>query len=287
VLISLGLSLQLHPLRPSSQSMAARYRSFYGVLSIYEYNRDNPAEHYFLLQHGAITHGLQYVDPLRCRTATSYYEAGSGVGLAMIKLAQEGPRHIGVVGLGTGTMAAYGRKGDRFRFYEINPQVEMIARKHFTYLSQCDAQVDVILGDARLSMEAEDAQAFDVLVLDAFSGDAIPVHLLTREAFQIYQRHMKANGVIAVHVSNQFLDLEPIVARIAEHFGLRATAVSYALADYPSDWVLVAMNPALLEGLQAEDSDISPARAKRAPLWTDDHTSLLPIVRGSAAISWP
>jgi len=241
---------------------------------------DDLTWHSRMLQHGRITHGLQYLDTYQKNEPTSYYEEGSGVWLAVKELAAKGgvvPRHIGVVGLGTGTMAAFGRAGDRVRFYEINPQVEMLAYKHFSYLADCRGKVEVVLGDARLSMEREEPQGFDVLVLDAFSGDAIPVHLLTREAIEIYLRHMKPRGIIAVHISNQYLELEPVAARLAEHFGLHARTVNYERKDaysYSSDWVLLAREESVFEGEAGEKSQV-----KNGPLWTDDYASLLPILK--------
>ncbi|MCL2648560.1 MAG: fused MFS/spermidine synthase [Phycisphaerales bacterium] len=277
---------KMPPLFPSPSKsdakLVAKYRSFYGVLSIYEYNVNDSAEHFRTLQHGRITHGLQYINGDHRNEPTSYYEEGTGVWLAVEELAGgggKGPRHIGVVGLGTGTMAAYGREGDRVRFYEINPQVEFLARRHFSYLADCKGKVDVVLGDARLSLEREEPQKFDVLVLDAFSGDAIPVHLLTREAIEIYLRHMKEHGIIAVHISNKYLDLEPVTARLAEHFGLHAWTVNYTGGDYPSDWILLARDEGVFEHVNWNDVGGSKSQMKNGPLWTDDYASLLPILR--------
>lgn len=278
--VAMGLALLCYPFRPTSQDLMARYRSFYGVLSVYDM-WDNGETHYRILQNGHITHGLQFYDRERSLEPTSYYERPSGVGLAISELCDAGPRHIGVVGLGTGTLAAFARDGDRIRFYEINPQVEQIARSHFTYLGDCRGKVDVILGDARLSLEREAAQEFDVLALDAFSSDAIPVHLLTREAFEIYLRHLKPRGVIAVHTSNRFLDLEPIVMRIVKCFGLHgATVLSYRGTFHPQ-WVLLMRDATILEKLKSNYSRIQlPRSGDSAPLWTDDHASLLPALRG-------
>src|SRR5205085_5849453 len=165
-------------------------RNFYGVFNIYEESKDDPQEHNFRLQHGRITHGLQFTDPQRATSPTTYYGETSGVGLA-IKALPAGSRRLGLVGLGTGTLAAYGRAGDYLRIYEINPEAKRLATSWFTYITNCHAKVDIVMGDARLSLERELSQQFDLLALDAFSGDAIPVHLLTKEAFEIYKRHLK------------------------------------------------------------------------------------------------
>src|SRR5262249_51887740 len=149
----------------------------------------------------------------------------SGVGRAIRQVQQSGPARVGVIGLGTGTLAVYGRAGDYFRFYEINPLVLRLARTQFTFLNDCKARLDAALGDARLSLEREAPENFDVLAVDAFSSDAIPVHLLTREAFELYFRHLKSSGVLAVHVSNKHLDLPPVVKLAAVAVGKEARLV--------------------------------------------------------------
>ena len=153
------------------------------------------------LVHGTITHGLQYMAKERRRLHTTYYGSASGVGIA-IENTRHSAQRVGMIGLGTGTIASYGRAGDYYRIYEINPLVLEVARREFTYLLDCPAKVDVVLGDARLSLEREPSQQFDVLAVDAFSGDAIPVHLLTLETFRLYFRHLRPDGILAVHVSN-------------------------------------------------------------------------------------
>lgn len=260
-------------------------RNFYGTLRVFDYSADDPERHYRLLMHGATTHGLQLV--ARPTLATSYYTEHSGVGLAIRELPADRGRRIGLVGLGTGTLAAYGRAGDYLRIYEINPAVPPLARGSFTFLSHCPAKVDVVMGDARLSMEREVAegqsQQFDLLALDAFSSDAIPVHLLTREAFEVYLRQMKPDGVIAVHISNRYLDLEPVVDELALHFGLKAVSISDDELDwwaYSSTWILVTKNEALLATAAIHDAADEPAKQPPAPvLWTDDHASLYQILK--------
>ena len=232
-------------------------------------------------------HGLQLVDPDRRRDAVSYYSRGSGIAVAFDCLPRSRARRIGVVGLGTGSVAVYARAKDSIRFYEIDPQVEMVARRHFTYLSDCPGKVQVVLGDARLSLEREPDQEFDLLALDAFSGDAIPVHLLTRECLDIYLRHLKPDGVIAVHISNQHLDLEPVVYRLADERQLQALTVDRSYDDseatlYSSTWVLLTRNEAFLEKARiATAIPASSTPVKRGTLWTDDYTNLLRILRKS------
>ncbi len=261
-----------------------RWRDFYGVLTVFEHERNDPGSQNRVLLHGRITHGMQFLDPARVGWATTYYGEKSGVGLALEAL-PEGPRRIGLVGLGTGTLAAYGRAGDYLRIYELNPQVEHLARSLFEYLGNCPARVEIAPGDARLSLEREPSQQFDLLALDAFSSDSIPVHLLTREAFALYGRHLKPNGVLAVHISNHYLDLEPVVANLARHFGYKAALISYEEEDktwwlYSSTWMLLTRDegflaqPAIAEGAYALDR-----KKSRVPLWTDDFTSLFQILK--------
>jgi hypothetical protein len=226
---------------------------------------------------------------------TAYYTRASAVGLVLQyhpkrRAAEANARslRVGAIGLGIGTIAAYGQPGDYYRFYEINPEVYRLATsRYFTYLKDTPARVEVVFGDARLSMEKElergDPQQFDVLVLDAFAGDAIPVHLLTEEAFQIYLRHLRRpDGVLAVHISNLYLNLRPVVWRAAQHFGLQAAwlhAPREGRFGGPSNWMLVARNRTVLDV-----PEISAAITGRQPagpgvrLWTDDYSNLFQVL---------
>ncbi len=274
--------------RAARREAASLSRSFFGVLSVFDLRRDEPAERYLLLTHGRIVHGLQFTDRARAVAPTTYYGPSSGVGLAIDSLPWQRPRRIGLVGLGAGTLAAYGRAGDTLRIYEINPQVVQLARTRFTYLARCPARVEIVLGDARRSLEREWAdgrpQDYDLLALDAFTSDAIPVHLLTVEAFALYARHLRPDGILAVHVSNRYFDLEPVVARLARQLGLACVAVNDDGADwwvYPTDWVLVAKDPRVLRRpLIRAGADLGGAApAGRAPLWTDDYASLAGVLK--------
>lgn len=267
--------------------MIYRSRNFYGVVTVYQHRRHEPLCENMLLQHGGITHGLQLLDPEQQTWPITYYSEESGIGKAFRVLPQHA-RRIGVVGLGTGTITAYGRIGDYFRIYEIDPAVEHVAHKHFTYLAHCPAQVEIVPGDARLSLERELPQEFDLLVLDAFSSDAIPVHLLTREAFQVYERHLRADGIIAVHISNHYLDLQPVVAMLAKEFRFHDVLVDFEEDEdqwwnYACTWVLLTRSqeilnqPAIRNVLR--DTDYPRKPAKPVPLWTDDFTSLYQILK--------
>ena len=191
------------------------------------------------------------------------------------------PRRVGIIGLGTGTLATYGNKGDIFRFYDINPEVITIAKRDFTYLKDSDATIETSLGDARLSLEREPPQGFDLLAIDAFSSDSIPVHLITLEALQTYERHMKPDGVIAFHVSNRFLDLKPVVQMLADKVGLHTAWVreSYDDGSTVSDWVLLTREKSLLFKHEILDATyiIPPQPGWR--LWTDDFNNLVQVLR--------
>ena len=265
-------------------------RNFYGVLRVFERNKHDPANHAFEFRHGTTVHGLQYTDSARATLPTTYYNEQSGVGLALSHFSRQSNRRIGNVGLGVGTIAAYGRKGDFIRFYEINPEVKRLAETRFTYLKQCQAKVDVVLGDARLSLENEPSQQFDILVLDAFSGDSVPVHLLTEQAFVIYLRHLKPDGVIVMHLTNRYLELLTVARSLAAHFNLGYAHIvrssgdglwSYNLSRWVLDsrWVLLSRNRAFLESepIASLTRNIQ-TDPMETPLWTDDYVSLFPIL---------
>jgi SAM-dependent methyltransferase len=257
-------------------------RNFYGVLRVKEtLARDtDPDSRYRSLVHGAILHGEQWLSEKYRRSATSYYKTSSGVGKAI--LAHEGlPIKVGVIGLGAGTLAAYGDADDTYRFYDINPAVPRIAREQFTYLSDSAAKIEVVLGDARLALEREAPQGFDVLAVDAFSGDSIPVHLITLEAVGAYLRHMKPAGVIAFHVSNRFLDLKPVLLAIAERHGLEYAFVHETSEEgtTTSDWVLLTRHKPLILRPEIVEATEPVAPQPDWRLWTDAYNNLLQVWR--------
>ncbi|MGC1460517.1 MAG: fused MFS/spermidine synthase, partial [Steroidobacteraceae bacterium] len=256
-------------------------RNFYGTLRVFDWDEDG-AGRARSLANGVIVHGTQYFAPALARRPTEYYGDASGIGHAMAALDRDrAPHRIGVIGLGAGTMAAYGRAGDVLRFYEINPQVLDIARHQFTFLQGSAARVEVALGDARLSLAAETPQHFDVLVIDAFTGDAIPVHLLTVQALDLYLHHLQPHGIIAFHVSNLYLNLVPVVQRLAQARQLATRLVEAAREDdfnTASSWVLVSPDPKTLALPEiAAVSQSLPANTTR--LWTDDFNDLLPFLQ--------
>lgn len=256
-------------------------RSFYGALRVTQ-SHDIGPQQARVLYHGTIRHGAQFLLPPKREQPTTYYSRDSGIGFAL-RYCCDGPKRVGVVGLGVGTLAAYGKPGDYFRFYEINPQVVSIAKNVFTYLRESPAKIDMSLGDARLSLEHESPEHFDVLAIDAFSGDAIPVHLLTREAMTIYFRHLRPGGILAFHTSNSYLQLAPVVKQLANAFGYPARLIENESDEddliSTADWVLVTRNRQFLD-LPIISRGQQPIRmpAGLRP-WTDDYNNLFQILK--------
>ena len=256
-------------------------RNFYGTLRVKDVGTAESDDGMRRLIHGVILHGEQYLKPTRRDLATTYYGPDSGVLLAIKNTAQQDQR-VGVIGLGTGTLAVWGKPGDNYHFYDINPQVVDIARTEFTYLNDSKAKIDVSLGDARLSLEREAPHDFDVLAVDAFSSDSIPVHLITREAMAVYLKHIKPGGAIVFHVTNRFLKLAPVVKQIADDLQLHTALISDDAEDTSyskTDWVIVTRDKALLEkeAIAKKTSEIDPIPGLR--MWTDDFNNLYQILK--------
>jgi hypothetical protein len=286
--VALVLALVVQIREASSGSLVSA-RNFYGVLSVFQYEQERPSSHYYLLQHGRITHGIQFASPERAREITSYFGPSSGLGLALRQFPRQQNQRIGLLGLGVGTIAAYGKPGDYIRIYEINPQVRDIAAKPFTYVARSAAKVDIVMGDGRLSMENEEPQNFDFLIMDAFSSDAVPVHLLTKEAFEIYRRHLKPDGAILVNISNRYLNLRPVVENAARAFNFESHCIENedTTADedeggwwlYPSTWMILSQNQEFMQR-DALRYKASPSEPRNdIPLWTDDYTSMFKILQ--------
>jgi SAM-dependent methyltransferase len=261
----------------------ARQRSYFGVYTV----RDGMNSR--ALEHGTTIHGIQLLgSKARERTPTTYYAPGSGVGQAMtLAPALYGAQaRIGVVGLGTGTLACYARPGERFRFYEIDPVIAGIARTQFSYLADCAPGAAIRIGDARLSLAAEAGASLDLLALDAFSSDAVPMHLMTREAFATYARVLAPRGLLLVHISNRYLDLEPVVAAAAREggwhgarFHYRPSPLDQAAMPSASVWLALSRDPAVLARLEAAAPGWKPLRVRRGFAgWTDDYATILPLI---------
>ena len=258
-------------------------RNFYSVVRTLEYQDPVP---FRSMVHGGIMHGGQLLDPEMRFRPSSYFGPTSGYGRLFASL-PDPPRRVGVIGLGAGSMIAYARKGDTFRFYEINPQVIDLAKREFTFLTESPATIETVLGDGRLSLEREPSQQFDVLVMDAFSGDSIPLHLLTWETMAVYMRHLKPGGVLAFQATNRFIDIAPVVASLAQEYGLAAVLVSDTPdseegADYwlsATDQILVTSNRRLLETAQIRDVGKVLVVRPNFRVWTDDYNSLWGVLK--------
>ena len=282
--------------RNQAASAQLRVRNFYGVLRVVDSvgpgivleegeaaKRLDDDLRYHKLMNGTIDHGLQFVSPLRRDQPTSYYGRTSGIGLALQGAAERGPLRVGVIGLGTGTLAAYGRAGDRYTFYEINPWVVKLAYTEFSFLRDSKAKIDVIPGDARLSLERQPPQDFDVLVVDAFSGDSIPVHLLTRQAFSLYLRHLKPDGIVAVHISNKYLNLLPVVDGAAQWLHKEAMIIQNQPDNrqgvYRARWVLIGNHPGFLNQPTIKTAGLLLTPKDDQQLWTDDYSSVFRLLK--------
>jgi spermidine synthase len=267
------------------QPALAAWRNFYGILRVSQKSDINGP--YRQLLHGRIRHGFQYLVLGKRDWPTTYYGPHSGLGLVLNNY-HPAHRRVGVIGLGTGTIAAYGQPGEVFRFYDINPDVQTIASGWFSFLKDSRAQIQVVLGDARVQLERELAaghpQDFDVLAVDAFSSDAIPIHLLTAECADLYRRHLKPDGALLLHISNKSLDLQPVARGMAEHLGWPAMFINTddvtELGEYGSDWVLISRNEALLDTTAIQDQNTGWERPRAKPMvWTDDFSSLWKVLR--------
>ena len=212
----------------------------------------------------------------------SYYAPESGIGLA-IKHLPQGPRRVGIIGLGVGSLSAYARPGDIYRFYDINPLVEKVATQKFSYLSDCRGKVEVLIGDGRLLLEQETDQHYDLLVVDAFSSDSIPVHLLTIEALQLYFRHLKLDGILALHISNLHLDLAPVIDRMRSALNKRAILITNKENDdeeiYGSDWVLMTSTRNLCDVPEIKEVAADLSSRKDLRVWTDNYSNLIQILK--------
>ena len=257
-------------------------RNFYGVLRVQD-SGEKDIDKRRILVHGTIMHGKQYLHPNFKAEPTTYYTRNSGIGRLIEAMhPRQEPIRVGVIGLGAGTIAAYGSKGDVYRFYDINPGVLAISQRDFTYLKDSDATIELALGDARLSLEREPPQRFDVLAIDAFSSDAIPVHLITREAVEVYLRHMQPDGVIAYHVTNRYLNLVPVVEGIAQQLGLKSLWIDDPGLDplgSSSSWVLLARDPARLNDARLTDFSTAIAPRRDWRVWTDDFNNLVQVLK--------
>ncbi len=268
--------LLVRSVRDVESDIVFQARNFFGVLTV---GRDfaGTDKEALWLRNGTSYHGAQLASPVYRSRPTAYYAPRSGVALAMNFSENKPERRIGMVGLGVGAIASYAGIGDYLRIYEINPEVVRVAEQRFTFLADTEANVDVILGDARLSLERKSPQVFDVFILDAFSSDAIPVHLLTREAFDLYLRHLAPDGVIAVLISSWHFDFEPLLLKMADDFGLQAVLISHSsgeLQDWGARWMIMTRNEKFMIQSRVRLAQQNRSRMDRdVRMWTDDFSS--------------
>jgi hypothetical protein len=258
-------------------------RDFYGVVRTKDRTDVFPMR---VMLHGPINHGGQLLDPKLSMSPSTYFGPTSGYGRVFGSL-PEAPKKVGVIGLGAGALAAYARAGDQWVFYEIAPSVVRIAQEEFTFLKQSPAPTEIVLGDGRLALEREAPRGYDVLAVDAFSGDSIPMHLLTREAMALYLKHLKPDGVIVFQATNRFVDIIPVIRRLADDAGLTAVLVSDSpeIMEGPEYWlsstdqVIVSRNRKLLEAPLIAEVATPAAERKDLPPFTDDYYNLIRILK--------
>jgi hypothetical protein len=273
--------LDVEAIRSYTQDVREMDRNFYGVVR----TRDKTDPSLFrVMYHGAINHGGQHLEPGKTMEPTSYFGRTSAYGRLLASL--DGPRKVGVIGLGAGALITHSREGDQWVFYEIDPSVVDIAAREFSFQREAKARIEHVLGDGRLALEREAPRGYDMLAIDAFSGDSIPMHLITREAMATYIKHIKPDGAIVFQATNRFVNLMPVIRRLADEFGMQTAWVSDWAdregEDYytsSTDQVIVTRNLALLERpLIKQASEPAPARAD-LPIFTDDFYNLLRILK--------
>jgi hypothetical protein len=268
--------------QPVDEPPIASARNFYGLVRVWNDNEPGYPGPCRMMVSGHITHGRQFIEPDKRALPLAYYGPGTGVHKAVMHCAERPDMRMGVIGLGVGTMATFVGPGQSVTFYEINPEVERLAREYFWYLTECRGKVDVVLGDGRLSLERQEPQKLNLFVLDAFSSDAIPMHLLTSEAMAIYVRHLADDGVIAVNVTNTHLDIEPVVQALADHYGLGTTIIhtedDAATLAHRADWMLLTHDRRFLAANRPQRRP-GVAEPRKLPLWTDHESNLFQIMK--------
>jgi spermidine synthase len=272
--VVLGWTLNAHAKRVTQNSISVA-RNFYGSLRVEGFRES------YILKHGQIRHGHQFRDAEKRKLPTSYYGYESGCGLALKQHLPDKPKRVGLIGLGAGTLAIYSRPGDYYRIYEINPTVVDMAREFFTYLTDAEGQLETVIADGRIALEREEPQRFDVLVLDAFSGDAVPTHLLTKECGELYMKHLNEDGILAIHITNRHVNLMPVCNGLAKEFGLAAvSAISMKNSDMgtsEAQWVLLSRSREPLKKIDFGQTATS-SLGEPAILWTDNFSNLLSVM---------
>ena len=284
VALSFGVYLARLERRANQEYMLAA-RNFYGVLRVRDDPPDGGVDAVRVLIHGTINHGTELMSPGGGRIPTSYFGDTSGISRAIQMKGRKGPIRIGILGLGAGVTATLARAGDTLHYYEINPLIFQIAQTKFDFWKDCPADKHLYFGDGRLTLEGmKDSEDLDFLAMDAFTSDAVPMHLLTREAYATYARHLKPDGILAVNISNRYLDLEPIMAQAAKEMGWSGVVVYDEGNSEPyyvsNTWVLLSKSPAVFSDANFQDGSTSVLQARKGfRTWTDDYSNIIQILR--------
>jgi hypothetical protein len=262
----------------------AKARNFYGILSVKDITEGQVSERRLI--DGTTSHGSQSLPLSKSAVPMSYYRPGTGVQLVIEELSGDNELQVGIIGLGVGALAAYGQHGDHYTFYELNPLVSTFANRYFSYLDSTNAEVEVKLGDARVTLQKEldleQKNAFDLLVIDAFSGDLIPTHLMTYEAFLLYHQHIKTQGVIALHISNRHLSLLPVILQHSSSLNMQIMLFETpgGANEHDAQWVVLTNNTQLTQSPKLLDKQTVIIKNQyKKVLWTDDYSSLLAILK--------
>jgi len=284
-------SVAYHTIQADLSNAVLIERNFYGVVRVKQVMGIEAGLDAIQMTHGSTVHGSQFTAEGLRDQPTTYYTERSGAGLAILHYPRRGQgMRVGVLGLGVGTLAAYGQPGDTYRFYEINPAVIELAEGrggYFSFLQDSLAAVQVVEGDARISLERELSegmhQDFDVLVLDTFNSDSIPVHLMNEQAFNLYLGHLSPDGILAIHISNRHFDFVPVIWGLAGHFNLHLKLIENNGNDpgsLPSEWVLLSMKASVLDHPQIAQHAVDlGAYTTSLPLWTDLYSNPLAILK--------
>jgi hypothetical protein len=282
-LIYCSLAIAALAILYTGSSLGEARRNFFGVIKVVVKNPGDPELEQLVLDHGITAHGLQFTAPEKRLLPTSYFSPQSGAGLALLNHKPAQKRRIGFIGLGIGTMVVYGTSDDYFRIYEINPDVVELAQERFTYLRDTPAKFDLILGDGRISLERETPQKFDILLLDAFSGGTPPVHLLTKEAFELYLSHLQPDGVIVVNISNRFFRFEPVVVALGREFNLNLAVINSggdkSLGVLPASFAIMTRTPETLNAVLKGTRHLSYESLPPGLLWTDQKHDFLNLIQ--------
>jgi len=280
-LTCLAIGLFFKNFYPISTLVASR--NFYGTLRVKELKGANPDNNELVLISGGTIHGLQFTEMEKHKIPTTYYGKNSGLGFVFNYFSDKKLR-VGAIGLGTGTLAAFGKKGDYIKFYEINPQVVDLNKKYFTFLKDSLADIEIVLGDGRLSLEREQPQNFDLIVVDVFTGDSIPIHFLTKEAFEIYLKHLTSDGLLAVDINNRYLDLRPVLFKLAKTFNLQVDEIRTSGNENEgttlTSWVLLSRHNQFFDSPRIKNNENQEiVKVDNFKLWTDDYSNLFSVLK--------